>query len=128
MTVLPLDGYYRDLSYLPPDARTRINFDHPDALETETYLLHLRNLASGLPVQSPVYDFCTHTRTRTQTVNPADWIVAEGSLLFSVPALETVLNLSVYLDVPDDIRLLRRIQRDLDERGRTLNSVTRQYL
>lgn len=126
---IPHDAYYRDLSHLPPEERSKVNFDHPDSLETELLIEHLKQLKAGQPVDIPVYDFTTHTRTnRTQRVGPAPVILVEGILVFAEPALRELFDVKLYVDTDADIRLIRRIQRDVRERGRTLESVIQQYL
>jgi len=126
---IPHDAYYRDLSHLPPEERTRVNFDHPDSLETELLVEHLKQLRAGKPVEIPVYDFTTHTRTsQTRRVEPAPVILVEGILVFAEPALRELFDVKLYVDTDADIRLIRRLQRDVQERGRTFESVIQQYL
>jgi len=126
---IPHDAYYRDLSHLPPAQRTQVNFDHPDSLETELLIKHLRQLRAGRPVNIPVYDFTTHTRaSRTRQVGPASVILVEGILVFAEAALRELFDVKLYVDTDADIRIIRRLQRDVQERGRTLESVIQQYL
>jgi len=126
---IPHDAYYRDLSHLPSAQRSQVNFDHPDSLETELLVEHLRRLRTGKPVEIPVYDFTTHTRTsETRRVEPAPVILVEGILVFAEPALRELFDVKLYVDTDADIRLIRRLQRDVQERGRTFESVIRQYL
>lgn len=126
---IPHDAYYRDLSHLPPEERAKVNFDHPDSLETELLIEHLKQLKEGQPVDIPVYDFTTHTRTnQTRRVGPAPVILVEGILVFAEPALRELFDVKLYVDTDADVRLIRRIQRDVRERGRTLESVLQQYL
>lgn len=126
---IPHDAYYRDLSHLPPEERKQVNFDHPDSLETELLIEHLRRLRAGEPVEIPVYDFTTHTRTdRTRRVDPAPVILVEGILVFVEPALREMFDVKLFVDTDADIRLIRRLQRDVQERGRTFESVIEQYL
>jgi uridine kinase len=123
------DSYYRDRSHLSPAERSRINFDEPDALENDRLVADLEALRAGRPVEVPVYDFATHTRrTEVRPVEPRPVIVVEGILLFAVPALRETFDLRLFVDTPDDVRLLRRIRRDLNERGRDLDAVEAQYL
>jgi uridine kinase len=123
------DSYYRDRSHLPPADRQRINFDEPDALENDLLVADLRRLKAGAAAQSPQYDFATHTRRpETRRLDPRPVIVVEGILLFAVEALRDLFDLRLYVDTPDDVRLLRRIRRDLLERGRDIGSVAAQYL
>ncbi len=126
---IPHDAYYRDLSHLPPEERARVNFDHPDALETDLLIEHLKRLKAGEAVEVPVYDFTTHTRThQTRRVGPAPVILVEGILVFAEPALRELFDVKLYVDTDADVRLIRRIQRDVRERGRSLESVLQQYL
>jgi uridine kinase len=123
------DSYYRDLAHLPPATRAATNFDHPDSLESGLLARHLADLRTGRPVERPVYDFARHVRTATtRRVEPRPVIVCEGILLLAVPELRDAFDLRVYLDTPADVRALRRLQRDIVERGRTLESVVHQYL
>ena len=123
------DSYYKDRSHLPPEARVKINFDHPDALETEFLVQHLKELKDGHPVEVPVYDFTTHTRaSQTQRVEPCRVILVEGILIFADDALRDMMDVKIYVDTDADIRFIRRLERDIAERGRTMNSVIDQYL
>ncbi|MFY9344525.1 MAG: uridine kinase [Planctomycetota bacterium] len=127
--VLDHDSYYRDLAHLPTAARAATNFDHPDSLDSELLASHLAELRAGRAVVRPCYDFATHTRSRlTCRVEPRPVIVCEGILLLAVAELRSAFDLRVFLDAPADVRALRRVQRDIVERGRTVESVVRQYL
>ena len=129
ITVLQQDAYYRDLADLAPAQRATSNFDHPDSVENELFTAQLRALKEGWPVDRPVYDFTRHVRTGdTVRIEPRDVILAEGILLFHSPAVRELLDVKIYVDTPPDIRLLRRIDRDIRERGRTFASVSEQYL
>ena len=122
------DAYYRDQSHLPPEQRDTINYDHPSALESALLIHHLRTLRGGSPVDVPIYDFATHTRRRdTRPVAPARLIVVEGILVFTEPELRELMDIKLFVDTDPDVRLMRRIQRDLEERGRTFHSVRDQY-
>jgi len=126
---LPFDAYYKPLDHLSLSERHLQNFDSLEILDWELLLKDLERLKSGSPAEIPVYDFTLHTRSsRTQTVNPAPVILVEGILLFAVPELLKTLDLKVFLQVPADIRLCRRIERDMRERGRTAPMVIKQYL
>lgn len=126
---IPQDAYYRDLSHLPPEERIRVNFDHPDSLESELLVEHLKQLKAGHPVEIPVYDFTTHIRTsQTRRVGPAPVILVEGILVFAEPALRELFDVKLYVDTDPDIRFIRRLQRDIQERGRSVESVIHQYL
>jgi uridine kinase len=123
------DSYYKDRSHLPLEERAEINFDHPDALETEFLVEHLRMLKDGRPVEVPVYDFTTHTRVfQTEQVEPRQVILVEGILIFSDDALRDMMDVKIYVDTDADIRFIRRLRRDITERGRTMSSVIDQYL
>lgn len=127
--VLDHDSYYRDLSQLPPGNRGEANFDHPESLESDLLARHLAELRAGRAVARPCYDFASHTRLPTTLrVEPRPVIVCEGILLLAAPELRSSFDLRVFLDAPADVRVLRRMQRDVVERGRTLASVTQQYL
>lgn len=128
-SVLDHDSYYRDLRHLLPAERAATNFDHPASLENELLAHHLRELRAGRAVERPIYDFATHTRTTaTKRVDPRSIIVCEGILLLAVPELRDAFDLRVYVDAPADVRALRRVLRDIVERGRTVESVVAQYL
>jgi uridine kinase len=123
------DSYYKDRSHLPLEERAKINFDHPDALETELLVQHLKELRDGHPIGVPVYDFTTHTRTaQTQRVEPCPVILVEGILIFADDALRGMMDVKIYVDTDADIRFIRRLERDITERGRTVRSVIDQYL
>ena len=127
--LIDADSYYRDLSHLPLHERRHINFDHPDALDLELLTQHLRLFKQGNPVSKHVYDFTTHTRSdETVVIEPASVIIVEGVLIFVLDELRELFDLKVFLDEDADVRLLRRIRRDMAERGRSLESVARQYL
>jgi uridine kinase len=125
---LKQDSYYRDLSHLTPEARDQVNFDHPQALEFDLLCEHLKFLQQGQAVHIPLYDFATHTRSReTQWAKAKPVIVIEGILIFSQAEILEKLNYSVFVDAPEDVRLLRRMRRDIAERGRTKESVESQF-
>jgi uridine kinase len=126
---LPHDAYYKDLSDLPPNQRMSVNFDHPDSLDTELLIQHVLQLRNYQPVDLPVYDFKTHTRTReTRRVEPRGVIMVEGILIFADPELRKLLDVKIFVDTDADIRLIRRLERDIRERGRTTEMVVTQYL
>lgn len=128
IAVLDHDAYYRDLSHLPPDERAQFNFDHPDALETDLMCEHLDRLTAGEAIEKPVYDFTTHTRqSETETIEPRPVILIEGILVLAERSLEKRMDIRIYVDAADDIRLMRRIRRDMEERGRTIEGILRQY-
>ncbi|HET6148833.1 MAG TPA: uridine kinase [Polyangia bacterium] len=123
------DWYYRDRSHLDPAARALINFDEPDALENDLLLADLLALKAGRPVDCPQYDFSSHTRrAERRTILPRSIILVEGILLFAVAPLRDALDLRLFVDTDDDVRLLRRVRRDIEERGRDIQSIESQYL
>jgi uridine kinase len=127
--VLDQDAYYRDLAHLPLEERRRINFDHPDSIDTALFVAHLEALAAGEPVNKPTYDLAAHTRAAgTVRIEPGRVVVVDGILLFVDPRLRRMFDLRIYVDVADDVRFIRRLLRDLTERGRSLESVIEQYL
>jgi uridine kinase len=126
---LPHDAYYRDLRHLPYAQRVETNFDHPDSLESELMCQHIIQLKNGQPVDLPVYDFTTHSRTlKTIRVEAQRVILVEGILIFAEKALRELFDMKIFVDTDPDLRLIRRLQRDISERGRTTDSVIKQYL
>ena len=122
------DAYYHDQGHLLPEERAKINYDHPASLESSLLANHLRELRGGRSVEVPVYDFATHTRRpETRTVLPARVIIVEGILVFTEPALREQMDIKLFVDTDPDIRLMRRIRRDLEQRGRTFQSIRDQY-
>jgi uridine kinase len=126
---LPHDSYYKDLSSLPPNQRMTINFDHPDSLDTSLLIQHIEQLKRHEPVELPIYNFKTHSRTeRTERIEPKPVIMVEGILIFADAALRKLLDVKIFVDTDSDIRFIRRLERDIAERGRTTEMVVRQYL
>jgi len=129
ITYIPHDAYYRDLSHLPPRQRDQVNYDHPDALETGLLIEHLKELRAGRAVEIPIYDFTTHTRAQhTRRVEPAPVILVEGILVFVESELRKLFDVRLYVDTDADVRFIRRLRRDIEERGRSAESVCEQYL
>jgi uridine kinase len=129
ITLIAHDSYYRDRSDLPPVERANLNFDHPDSLETELLVEHLDQLVLGRPIHVPVYDFVEHRRrSETERVEPRDVVLIEGVLVLADESLRDRMSLCIYVDTDDDIRFIRRLQRDATERGRSVHSVVTQYL
>lgn len=123
------DSYYKRHDELPYEERCKLNYDHPDSFDTPLMVAHLRELRAGHPVQVPVYDYTIHNRSdKTVTVQPAPVIIVEGILIFDSPELCDLMDIKVFVDTDADVRILRRIVRDVKERGRTLDSVVNQYL
>lgn len=123
------DSYYRNLTDLPLDYRHIANFDHPDALDNDLLVNHVRRLKAGEAVELPLYDFKTHTRmNETRHVEPQPIVIVEGILIYADSRLLEQMDIKVFVDTPDDIRFIRRLRRDLAERGRTIESVIEQYI
>ena len=127
---LPHDAYYRDQKHLPLEERRKVNYDHPDSLETELLIKHIKLLKDGLVIEMPQYDFTIHNRKKTTTkrVLPKRVILVEGILIFVEKELRNLFDMKIYVDTDADIRFIRRLTRDIEERGRTLRSVIDQYL
>jgi uridine kinase len=122
------DSYYRNLADMPLDERHQANFDHPDSIDSEMLMNHLKRLKSGDSIEMPIYDFVSHTRKEeTEHIEPKPVVLVEGILIFSEPRVLSLLDVKVFVDTPDDIRFIRRLQRDIVERGRTVDSVITQY-
>jgi uridine kinase len=129
VSVLDHDRYYRDRNDLRLEERASLNYDHPDSLETDLLVRHLLELRAGRPVEVPVYDFARHARQRgTETFVPRRALIVEGILVFTDAALRDLMDVKVFVDTDDDIRFIRRLQRDISVRGRTVTSVIEQYL
>ena len=128
LAILPLDSYNRDHSDLSLADRAKINFDHPDAFEHDLYLKHLALLKQGEAVNIPVYDFSTHSRTtEVERIEPAELIIGEGHLLFVIPEVVREFELRIFISAPEELRLKRRLERDVSERGRTPESIRSQF-
>jgi uridine kinase len=125
---LPHDAYYRDLDDLPLAQRDLVNFDHPDSLDTDLMIEHLKKLKAWELVNIPVYDFTHHERTKeTIAIEPHPVILVEGILVFAELKLRDMFDVKIFVDTPPDIRFIRRLQRDIQERGRSMDSVIQQY-
>ena len=126
---LDMDAYYHDFSHLAMEERRRVNWDHPQSFDTNLFAVQIRELCAGRPVDKPVYDFVSHTRSaRTERVLPADVVVLDGILLFVDEVIRNLCDVKVFVDADADIRLIRRLKRDVQKRGRTLEEVIAQYL
>lgn len=126
--VIDHDSYYRDHSNLPPEARARLNYDHPDALDNDLLVQHLAELREGRGVDVPVYDFKTHSRLgERRRLEPTRIIIVEGILVFVEERVRKLLDVKVFVDTDADIRVFRRIRRDIEQRGRTFQSIREQY-
>ncbi|MCB9593742.1 MAG: uridine kinase [Sandaracinaceae bacterium] len=128
VSILQHDNYYRDRLDLTYDERCQLNFDHPDSLETDLLIEHILALREGTAVDVPVYDFATHRRAeQTKRIEPKPVLIVEGILVFVERRMREQLDLKLFVDTPADIRVFRRIRRDLEHRGRDFNSVREQY-
>jgi len=122
------DFYYRNLAAMPLDERRQANFDHPDSIDSDLLINHLKRLKSGRSIEMPVYDFKSHTRSREVShIEPKQVVIVEGILIFAEPRILELLEVRVFVDTPDDIRFIRRLKRDISERGRSVESVIAQY-
>ena len=123
------DAYYRHRPELSYEERTRVNYDHPDSLETELLISHLTDLSAGRPIRQPLYDFSRHLRrSESSVVKPRPVVLIEGILILVEPELREIMDLQVFVDTDPDVRVLRRVERDMRERGRSFDSIVRQYL
>lgn len=123
------DSYYHDLSHLPLEQRRKVNFDHPDAFDNELFIAHVDALIRGEAVEVPTYDFASYTRgVKTIAIAPQSVVLIEGILIFADAALRERMEIKLFVDAESDLRIIRRIRRDLTERGRTIDSVIEQYL
>ncbi len=122
------DSYYRNLGDMPLELRRHVNFDHPDALDNDLLINHLETLIAGESIDQPIYDYATHSRTTTtRHIEPRPVIIMEGILVFINPELRSMMDMKIFVDTDADIRFIRRLKRDVEERGRTMKSVIEQY-
>jgi len=129
VTVLTQDSYYKSFPDLPLKERYKINFDHPSTYDTDLLIMHIKSLMKYAPIEMPIYDFSTHLRKKESIQqNPAKIIIVEGILLFENKKLRNLMDIKIFVDTDADIRIIRRIDRDIKERGRTLQSTIDQYL
>ena len=129
VSVIYHDNYYKENSHLPYTERCKLNYDHPDAFETNLMVQHIQKLKEGKAVNCPVYSFSEHNRTKeTVRIEPAKVIIVEGILIFENQQLRDLMDIKIFVDTDADVRILRRILRDVEERGRSLESVVSQYL
>ncbi len=127
--VLEHDRYYRDRNDLRLEERAALNYDHPDSLETDLMVQHVRELRAGRAIEAPTYDFARHARKdASEPIVPGRAIIVEGILIYTDPDLRKLMDVKVFVDTDDDTRFIRRLQRDIAERGRTVQSVIEQYL
>ena len=128
VVVIDQDSYYKDLEHIPFRDREARNFDHPDAFDNELLKQHIRDLLEGRPVQQPVYDYAEHRRTReTRVIGDHLVYVLEGILIYLDPELRDMMDIKLFIDADPDVRFIRRLRRDLIERGRSVDSIVRQY-
>lgn len=129
ITMIEQDSYYKDQSHLSKEERTKTNYDHPDAFDTDLLVSHLKKLISGETVEKPIYDFAAHNRKKeTVMLEPREIIIVEGILILDSKEIRDLLDIKIYVDTDADVRIIRRLVRDLNERGRTVDSVIDQYL
>jgi len=123
------DSYYHDYSHKPWEDRVRVNYDHPNSLDTELLIQHLHTLRAGKPIETPIYDFATYSRrSETCTIPPARIVLVEGILIFGEKELREMMDMRIFVDTDADLRFIRRLYRDMQERGRDLTSVVEQYM
>lgn len=129
IAMIEQDSYYKDQSHLSFDERIKTNYDHPDAFDTVLIVKHLNMLLSGQAIEKPIYDFEKHNRrSETIRVEPRDIVIVEGILILQEPEIRELLDIKIYVDTDADVRIIRRLVRDINERGRTVDSVINQYL
>ncbi|MDO5038122.1 uridine kinase [Clostridium sp.] len=129
IAMIQQDAYYKDQSHLSMEERTKTNYDHPRAFDNDLLVEHLKDLIAGKEIEKPIYDFTLHNRAKdTNLVKPRDIIIVEGILVLEDERIRDLLDIKVYVDTDADIRILRRLVRDINERGRTVDSVVEQYL
>jgi len=128
ISIIDADSYYKDLSHMPPEEREKVNFDHPDAVDIPLFVEHLVRLKKGLPIEKNIYDFKINTRTgRTVTVSPTPIVIVEGIMILAIKQVAKVFDFKIYLDEDIDVRLFRKIKRDIKDRGRTIDMIEKQY-
>ena len=129
VVVIPQDSYYKDSSHLPMEERQKVNFDHPDSIDFDLLVRHLKELKAGRSIEQPVYSYitCSRSKTETITVNPAEVIIVEGILIFCCAELRNQMDIKIFVDADDDDRLMRVMARDIIERGKTVETVIQRY-
>lgn len=129
VSILRFDDYYYKMDHLTYEERCKINYDHPDSFDVNLLIEHLKELKKGNAIDKPTYDYVIHNRAKeTELIEPSNVIIVEGILIFAIPNLREMFDVKIFVDTPDDIRLLRRLKRDVEDRGRTIESVSEQYL
>ncbi len=129
VVVIPQDSYYKDSSHLPMEERQKVNFDHPDSIDFDLLISHLKELKAGHSIEQPVYSYitCSRSQTETVTVTPAEVIIVEGILIFCCAELRAQMDIKIFVDADDDDRLMRVMARDILERGKTVETVIQRY-
>ena len=129
VVVIPQDSYYKDSSHLPMEERQKVNFDHPDSIDFDLLVRHLKELKAGRSIEQPVYSYitCSRSKTETITVNPAEVIIVEGIMIFCCAELRNQMDIKIFVDADDDDRLMRVMARDIIERGKTVETVIQRY-
>lgn len=128
VAMLRLDDYYKDMKHMTLEERRKVNFDHPDSYDIELLIQHINDLQKNITIKKPIYDFVYSIRSEeTEIVEPSDLIIVEGILIFCFPELLQLFDMKIFVDTPDDIRFIRRLKRDIEKRGRTIESVVNQY-
>lgn len=129
VTMIKIDDYYKVLDHLSMEERIKVNYDHPDAYDIELLSKHLNDLKNGKSIDKPIYDFVIHNRSKeTEIVNPSNIIIIEGILTLAIEEIRELCDIKLYVDTPDDIRFIRRLKRDIEDRGRDVKSIVDQYL
>jgi uridine kinase len=129
VSLIRLDDYYHDSSHLTLEQRRQINFDHPDSYDTDLIVKHLNQLSQGIAIEKPIYDFVYSIRSQeTERIEPSNIIIVEGIMIFAIKELRDLFQMKIYVDTDDDITFIRRLKRDINHRGRTVESVVNQYL
>ena len=129
VAIIKFDDYYKRLDHLSPEERAKVNYDHPDSFDIELAKKQIDMLRNGKAINKPIYDFVIHNRKEeTQLIEPSNVVIIEGILIFAIPELLNLFDIKLFVDTPDDIRFIRRLSRDIKNRGRDLDSVVNQYL
>lgn len=129
VAMIKIDDYYKQLDHLSLDERKKINYDHPDAYDVDLLIKHLKDLQNHKSINKPTYDFVNHNRSDViEKIKPVNVIIVEGIMIFAIPQLRNMCQIKIFVDTPDDVRFIRRLKRDIEKRGRTVESVIHQYL
>jgi len=129
VAMIKVDDYYKRNDHLDLEERKKNNYDHPNAYDSELLITHLIDLQNRIAINKPTYDFVLHNRSEVyETINPANVVIVEGIMAFAIPELRAMFDIKIFVDTPDDVRFIRRLQRDINERGRSVDSIINQYL